>query len=224
MTPTAARPDALARLVHTGLLAVLRGEDADEVGRAAETLADAGVEVLEVTFTVPGCADLISRLKVKLPEVLVGAGTVTTPAQIAAALDAGADFLVTPGATAHLLDALASSGAAYLPGVLTPSEVVAAVESGAPGVKLFPGSVVGPSGLAALRGPFPDLPVVPTGGVRPDNVAQWFAAGAVAVGAGSDLASRRAVTDHDLLRTNARRWISAVRSARSGDSPTATRT
>lgn len=202
----------LDRLGSHRLLAVLRGSDAERVAAAGATLVEAGVEILEVTFTVPDCASAIRHLKDTQPSALIGAGTVTNSTELQQAVDAGADFIVTPGATAALLRELAQSGLPFLPGVLTPSEVLAALEAGAPGVKFFPGSFTGPSGIRALRGPFPDLRVVPTGGVSPHNVSTWLDAGAFAVGAGSDLAPPAAVDsgDHDLLRSRAQAWLHAL--------------
>lgn len=206
----------LAHLKRTKILAVLRGSSTDAVIEAGVVLAEAGIEVLEVTFTVPGCAYAIAELKKRLPQATIGAGTVTTHQELEEALAAGADFLVTPGTTPTLLRALSDGGTTFFPGVLTPSEVMAAQEAGAQAVKLFPGSFTGPPGLKALRGPFPGLQVVPTGGVSPSNVAQWFDAGAVAVGAGSDLAPPDAVAsaNHELLRANAANWLDAVESYR----------
>jgi 2-dehydro-3-deoxyphosphogluconate aldolase/(4S)-4-hydroxy-2-oxoglutarate aldolase len=194
------------------MLAVLRGTSPDRVGDAATVLADVGIDVLEITFTVPDCANVIASVKSARPAAMVGAGTVTTVSQLDAAVAAGADFIVTPGATPELLDALAGCGRPFLPGVLTPSEVMVALSAGAAGVKLFPGSFEGPSGLAALRGPFPELIAVPTGGVSPENLAQWRAAGAYAVGAGSGLAPVASVdgADHDDLRRRARTWLDAL--------------
>jgi 2-dehydro-3-deoxyphosphogluconate aldolase/(4S)-4-hydroxy-2-oxoglutarate aldolase len=209
-------PAALQRLGDLGMLAVLRGNDPDRVADAASVLIGAGIDVLEITFTVPRCADVIRQVKAKHPAAVVGAGTVTTDGELAAAVDADADFIVTPGATPHLLDSLARCGKPFLPGVLTPSEVMAARAAGAPAVKLFPGSLTGPPGIAALRGPFPDLLVVPTGGVSPTNVGEWLAAGAFAVGAGGDLAPVTAVdaADHDLIRSRAKQWLAALDHAR----------
>jgi 2-dehydro-3-deoxyphosphogluconate aldolase/(4S)-4-hydroxy-2-oxoglutarate aldolase len=212
---TPALPPALRQLRKSGLLAVLRGSDPEGVAQAARVLVGAGITVLEVTFTVPNCAAVIRDLKGDLEGAVIGAGTVTNAAQLHQATQAGADFVVTPGVTPHLLTELSTCPVPYLPGVLTPSEVMAAREAGAIGVKLFPGSSAGPSGLKGLLGPFPDLRVVPTGGVNPDNVGEWFRAGAFALGAGSDLAPVSAVDsrDHDRLKRNAAVWLAAVHAA-----------
>jgi 2-dehydro-3-deoxyphosphogluconate aldolase/(4S)-4-hydroxy-2-oxoglutarate aldolase len=200
------------RLQHLGMLAVLRGSNSERVVEVASTLIGTGIDIIEITYTVPDCAHVLTALKAAHPGAMIGVGTVTAIAQLDEAVEAGADFIVTPGTTPDLLSALASCGVPFLPGVLTPSEVMAAMAGGAAGVKLFPGSLVGPGGLKALRGPFPDLAVVPTGGVSPDNVHTWLAAGAFAVGAGNDLAPLEAVDsgDQDLIRARARAWLAVL--------------
>lgn len=202
----------MTRLRTLGMLAVLRGNSSKRVVEASATLIDAGIDIIEVTFTVPGCAEAIQRLKAIRPEALIGAGTVTSLEELSSAVDAGADFIVTPGTTPELLPALAHCGLPFLPGVLTPTEVMTVMAAGAAGVKLFPGSQVGPNGLKALRGPFPDLVAIPTGGVSPSNVVTWFDAGAFAVGAGNDLAPIAAVDagNHDVLRHRAGDWLAAL--------------
>ena len=121
--------------------------------------------------------------------IYLGAGTVTRPDQAEEAREAGAVFLVSPGTRPELIRAMKETRLAVMTGALTPSEVMAAQEYGADVVKIFPASLGGPAFLRALRGPFPDLPLMPTGGVTPQNIEEWFAAGAIAVGAGGDLVS-----------------------------------
>jgi 2-dehydro-3-deoxyphosphogluconate aldolase/(4S)-4-hydroxy-2-oxoglutarate aldolase len=214
-------PPPIARLGELGMLAVLRGNEPLQVVEAASVLIEAGIDVLEITFTVPDCLSVLAEVKRRHPNATAGVGTVTTAEQVSAAVEAGSDFLVSPGAPPRLLSALAGCSAAFLPGVLTPTEVMAALDVGAVGVKLFPGALAGPSGLKALRGPFPDLLVVPTGGVSPSNVAHWRAAGAFAVGAGSDLAPESAVDsgDHDRVRANAAAWLDALARASATENP-----
>ncbi|WP_223172446.1 bifunctional 4-hydroxy-2-oxoglutarate aldolase/2-dehydro-3-deoxy-phosphogluconate aldolase [Microbacterium sp. NIBRBAC000506063] len=146
----------------------------------------------------------------------VGAGTVTTAAQAEQAADAGAEFLVSPGTLPSLAEAMRATGRVTMTGALTPSEVMLALELGVDVVKIFPASLGGPGFLGALRGPFPDAPLMPTGGVTPDNVADWFAAGALAVGAGGDLASSAllAASDWDAIEQRAVRFAEALRAAR----------
>jgi 2-dehydro-3-deoxyphosphogluconate aldolase/(4S)-4-hydroxy-2-oxoglutarate aldolase len=178
----------IERLRAAAVIAVLRTPDADSAVRAAQALAAGGVRAIELTFTTPGAADALRRARELLPgEVAVGAGTIRDRAQLESAVAAGAEFLVTPHLDRELLAGMLDSGRLALPGTLTPTEVAAALAAGATAVKLFPASAVGPSYLKALRGPFPDVQVVPTGGIGPGDVRAWLDAGAVAVGAGGEL-------------------------------------
>lgn len=179
------------------VLAVLRGDDAAGVVAAAEVLAGAGISAIEVTWTVPDAARAVTVLRDRLPERLIGAGTLTTSAQVARAVAAGAQFVVSPGSPAPLLDAMLGCGVPALPGVLTPGEVVAAASAGATAVKLFPAGTVGPGYLAQLRGPFPTLDVVPTGGIDVQEVDDWLARGALAVGLSTSLCSPRDIREQN---------------------------
>jgi 2-dehydro-3-deoxyphosphogluconate aldolase/(4S)-4-hydroxy-2-oxoglutarate aldolase len=180
----------LLPLAATRVLAVVRAPSADSAVRAADALVAGGVTGIEITYSTPDAASAIRRVADRYGDaVLIGAGTVTTPDQAAQAADAGARFLVSPGTRRRLTEAMRATGLLVLTGALTPSEVMAAVEYGADVVKIFPASLGGPAFLRSLRGPFPDVPLMPTGGVTPDNLGEWLDAGAIAVGAGSDLVS-----------------------------------
>ena len=206
----------LKRTEELGLLAVVRGESPDAALEVSATLIEGGVLGIEITFTTPEAPRVIRDLDAEYgDDILLGAGTVTTREQVDGAAEAGSAFLVSPGSDPHLLPAMLETGLLVLPGVLTPSEVMLARGLGAPAVKLFPGSSGGPSYLKALRGPFPDVPFVPTGGVSLENVADWFAAGALAVGAGGALApSSLEGRDRGEVVETARRFAEAVRAAR----------
>ncbi len=170
------------------VVAILRGRRAERLDDVIAVLVDAGIRSVEVTLNTPGALDAIRRAVRRYePEVAVGAGTVRTVGDLEAAVEAGAGFLVSPhtdpalGARARKLDV------PYLPGALTPTEIVAAWAAGASAVKLFPARLGGPRYLRDLREPLHDIPIVPTGGVSAENVADWLAAGAVAVGVGGTL-------------------------------------
>jgi 2-dehydro-3-deoxyphosphogluconate aldolase/(4S)-4-hydroxy-2-oxoglutarate aldolase len=179
---------ALTALADARVVAVLRAPDPDSAVLAVDALVAGGLTGIEITYSTPDAVAVLREVVRRHGDtVVLGAGTVLTPAQAEAAVDAGASYLVTPGTTADLAAAVVGTGAGALLGALTPSEVICAVERGAHAVKLFPGSLGGPAFLRALRGPFPDVPFVPTGGVSPATIPPWFAAGAVAVGAGSEL-------------------------------------
>ncbi|WP_314426075.1 bifunctional 4-hydroxy-2-oxoglutarate aldolase/2-dehydro-3-deoxy-phosphogluconate aldolase [uncultured Microbacterium sp.] len=183
-------PDRLDRARRTGVLAVLRAPSPELALEASEAIIRGGVTGIEVTFSTPDAPAVIRELIARHGDAAyVGAGTVTTPAQAAAAVDAGAEFLVSPGTLPALTRAMLDTGRVVMTGAMTPTEVMSALELGVDVVKIFPASLGGPSYLGALRGPFPDAPLMPTGGVTPDNLADWFRAGAVAVGAGGDLAN-----------------------------------
>ena len=207
---------SLQKVEDLGLIAVVRGESPEAALEVVAALIEGGVLGIEITFTTPEAPGVITELDTEYgDDILLGAGTVTTREQAEQAAEAGSTYLVSPGTDPELLPTMLETGLLVLPGVLTPSEVMLARRLGAPAVKLFPGSSGGPSYLKALRGPFPDVPFVPTGGVSLDNISEWFAAGALAVGAGGALAPP-AVKDRGAVVENARRFAEAVRVARRG--------
>ena len=180
----------LDRLTGIGILAVVRAPSDESALRCVEALIDGGITGIEMTYSTPNAPAVIATLRDRYGDgIYLGAGTVTDPAQAREAADAGASFLVSPGTDPELTSAMLATGCTVLTGALTPSEVMAASRLGAHAVKIFPASLGGPDYLKALRGPFPDVHLMPTGGVSVDNISKWFAAGAVAVGVGGDLVS-----------------------------------
>lgn len=208
----------LRRVRELGLLAVVRGESRAAALDVVGTLIEGGVLGIEITFTTPEAPEVMRELNEEYGDrILLGAGTLTDIGQVEQSVESGATFLVSPGCDPDLLPAMLDTGLLSLPGTLTPSEVMLADRLGAPAVKLFPGSSGGPSYLKALRGPFPEITFVPTGGVSLDNVADWFAAGAFAVGAGGSLAPPTLEgRDRGDVVENARRFAEAARAARKG--------
>jgi 2-dehydro-3-deoxyphosphogluconate aldolase/(4S)-4-hydroxy-2-oxoglutarate aldolase len=206
----------LKRTEDLGLLAVVRGESRAAALEVVGALVQGGVLGIEITFTTPEAPRVIRDLNEEYGDsILLGAGTVTTHEQVDQAAEAGATFLVSPGCDPELLPGMLGTGLLVLPGALTPSEVMLARRLGAQAVKLFPGSSGGPSYLKALRGPFPSTAFVPTGGVSLANIADWFAAGAFAVGAGGALApSSLAGRDRDEVVEDARLFAETVRAAK----------
>jgi 2-dehydro-3-deoxyphosphogluconate aldolase/(4S)-4-hydroxy-2-oxoglutarate aldolase len=212
MTPT----EALAAWRRTGVIAVLRAPDAARASRTVDALVAGGITGIEVTYTTPDTAEVIRTALDRYGDsVLIGAGTVTKPSQAHEAADAGARFLVTPGTRPEVAHAVVATGVPAMLGAFTASELMGATELGATAVKLFPAGLGGPELLRALRGPFPDVPIVPTGGVRPDNLRAWLAAGALAVGAGGELCSATAIArdDWDEIERRARAFSDALREA-----------
>jgi len=197
--------DRLARARATGVLAVLRAPSPEQALDAAEAIIRGGVTGIEVTYSTPDAPAVIRELVSRHGDAAyVGAGTVTTVEQATAAADAGAEFLVSPGTLPDLTRAMLDTGRVVMTGAMTPTEVMGALALGVDVVKIFPASLGGPAYLGALRGPFPDAPLMPTGGVKPDNLAEWFAAGAAAVGAGGDLANSASIKTGDWADLTAR--------------------
>ena len=179
----------LKALRETSVVAVIRAKSADAAVEMSHALVRGGVTGVEVTFSTPNAADAIARVRKELPTALVGAGTVLEHSDLEAACDAGASFLVSPHFDPELLEKARKRSVPYLPGALTPTEIVRAWKAGAACVKLFPGSAVGPGYVRAIRGPLPDVPLMPTGGVDEKNLGEWLNAGVVAVGMGGALAT-----------------------------------
>lgn len=203
----------LSKLRQTRVLAVVRAPDTESALRGAAALLEGGVNGLEITYSTPDAPAVIRALRAEYGDaVYLGAGTVLTQRQAEDAADAGAEFLVSPGTVAETVAAMKATGSLVMAGALTPTEVLTAVGLGADVVKIFPASLGGPSYFRALRGPLPDVPLMPTGGVTPGNIADWFAAGAVAVGAGGDLCSTAdlAAGRYDVVRENARTFSAAL--------------
>jgi 2-dehydro-3-deoxyphosphogluconate aldolase/(4S)-4-hydroxy-2-oxoglutarate aldolase len=203
----------LAALRRDVLVAVVRGSDAESATRGVDALVSGGIRGIEVTYTTPGATQVIATLAKRYGDAItLGAGTITTAEQAKEAVESGATFLVSPGTRPELAAAMRATGAALLLGALTPSEIMTALAEGADLVKLFPASLGGPSYLSSLRGPFPGVPFCPTGGVNPSTIEAWLAAGAVALGAGSELCSRKQLDAGDWsgITENARGFVTAL--------------
>lgn len=205
--------DRIVALRNARVVAVLRGPSKAGTVRAVHALVAGGVTGIEVTYSTPDAAEAIADLHQQYGDsIVLGAGTVLTEDQATAAAQAGASFLVSPGTTAELAAAIGATGLVSLYGSLTPSEVLNALGWGADVVKLFPASLGGPNYLKWLRGPFPDVPFCPTGGVNPGTMSAWFDAGAVAVGAGSELCSSADIAGEKwaTIEGNARAFAAAA--------------
>lgn len=178
----------LNKVKELGLLAVIRGPSHELTIEMVKALVDGGVLGIEITYSTPNAESVVAELaKYFGGKILLGMGTLTQPSQAQAALAAGAKFLVSPICEVGLVKAMTSTGLATMAGALTPTEVFQAYQAGADVVKIFPGSLAGSSYIRSLKGPFPFIPLMPTGGVSESNVKDWFAAGVIAVGAGSEL-------------------------------------
>jgi 2-dehydro-3-deoxyphosphogluconate aldolase / (4S)-4-hydroxy-2-oxoglutarate aldolase len=210
----------LSTIRDVGIIPVIRAPSAEAAVAVVEALFRAGLTIAEITMTVPNAIDAIRAVARRFPgEVLVGAGTVTDAEMARRAVDAGAEFIVTPCLVPEVIDAAHRAGVAVLPGALSPGEVFEAFRLGGDMVKVFPvQSVGGAAYLRALRGPFPDIPLVPTGGVTLGNIAEMFEAGAAAVGVGTELIATDALArrDYAAVAALAEQFLAAARQARAG--------
>jgi len=182
------KQEMLEKIKELGLLAVIRGPSADLTVQMVEALIKGGVLGIEITYSTPDAENVVKTLSSKFgSKIVLGMGTLTKTDQAESAKAAGANFLVSPICEPALVKSMVASGLLTMAGALTPTEVFQAYSLGTDVVKVFPGSLGGPSYVKALKGPFPYIPMMPTGGVSAANVADWFKAGVVAVGAGSEL-------------------------------------
>jgi 2-dehydro-3-deoxyphosphogluconate aldolase/(4S)-4-hydroxy-2-oxoglutarate aldolase len=182
------KQEVLERLASLGVVAVIRGPSEDLTLKMVEALVAGSVKGIEITYSTPNAEAVVAALVKRFgDEILLGMGTLTTPKQAVSAQAAGACFLVSPVCEPDLVRAMTATGLPVMAGALTPTEVLLAYNLGSDIVKIFPGSLGGPGYIKALKGPFPYIPMMPTGGVSAENVKDWFAAGVVAVGAGSEL-------------------------------------
>ena len=212
------KTEVLQRIRATGLIPVVRAESADLAMRAVEAIKAGGVDVLEVTMTVPGAIDVIAKLAATFgAEVVIGAGTVLDPDTANKCVQAGAQFIVSPALNEETISFCRRNDVAVFPGALTPTEVVHAWNAGADAVKVFPaGAVGGASYLRALKAPLPQIELVPTGGVSLKTAADFIKAGAMALGVGADLVDTKALREghYQLITERAKEFLKIVREAR----------
>ena len=218
MTLTATTLPGLDPLLQSGVIAVVRVSAAVRLGPAARALAAGGVGAVEVTLTTPGAIDTIADLAsdTGLAGCVIGAGTVLDESAARYVIDAGARFVVSPALNPAVIHACRDRGVPCMPGALTPTELLEGWRAGAPVMKLFPASTVGPGYMRDVLAPLPFLRLVPSGGVSLDNVGEWIRAGAAAVSVGSALASAALLTDESTaeLTARARSFIERVAQAR----------
>lgn len=217
MTITHARAAIVQQIEDAGVVAVIRLKDADRLSAVMNALAEGGVRALEVTMTVPGAVELIRRFASSLPPgFLLGAGTVVDADTARRVIDAGAQFVVSPVFRLETIRACHDHDVPSLPGCFTPTEILNAWDAGADVVKVFPATALGPTFFKDVRGPLPQVKLMPTGGVTLDNAGEWIRAGAVAVGVGTALLDAEAIAsgDYSVLRKNAERIVGNVRAAR----------
>jgi 2-dehydro-3-deoxyphosphogluconate aldolase/(4S)-4-hydroxy-2-oxoglutarate aldolase len=204
------------QICERGVVAILRGVDPESAIDVATAVVEGGVTALEVTADTPKITETIDTLSDQFDDVLVGAGTVLDAETARAVQLAGAEFLVTPSVDDGVIEPANRYGTPVATGAFTPTEAVRAYEAGADFVKVFPAATGGPDHVAALGGPLPQIPLIPTGGVGPSNAGEYIEVGAAAVGVGSAIVDGDAVAneDYEVITENARRTVNAVAAAR----------
>ncbi len=211
------RADIVSRIESCGVVAVIRLQDSSKLRAVVDALAAGGVTALEITMTVPRAIDLIAEIAPTLPGgFVIGAGTVVDPDTARAAIDAGARFIVGPVFKPAVIAACHERDVAVMPGCFSPTEIFAAWEAGADVVKVFPATALGPAYFKDIRGPLPQLKLMPTGGVSLENAGDWIRAGAVAIGVGTALVDAKLVAAGDFaaIGRRAEAFVEAVRAAR----------
>jgi 2-dehydro-3-deoxyphosphogluconate aldolase / (4S)-4-hydroxy-2-oxoglutarate aldolase len=207
----------LRQVLDCGIVAVVRAPDSRRLVEVVRALADGGVTVVEITMTVPDALAVVREVRRELGDrVLLGAGTILDPETARAALLAGAEYLVAPTLNLDVIRLCRRYDKLVMPGALTPTEILTAWEAGADVVKVFPAEVVGPAFFKAMRGPLPQIRLMPTGGVDLTTAADFLRAGACCLGLGSQLVEPRAVAEADFerIRDLARQYVDVVRRTR----------
>jgi 2-dehydro-3-deoxyphosphogluconate aldolase/(4S)-4-hydroxy-2-oxoglutarate aldolase len=212
------RDEVAKRIREIGIVPVVRAKSAKQAQLAAEAVCAGGIPIVEVTMTVPGAVELIAQLvKASGAEILIGAGTVLDAETAKRCLDAGAQFIVSPGFDLETVRFVKQQGTLMMAGALTPTEVISAWKAGSDFVKIFPcGSMGGAKYLKALKAPLPQVPMIPTGGVNLETAGDMIRAGAEALGIGGELVSASALASGDTqpITDAARKYVAIVREAR----------
>lgn len=213
------KKDVRQRILEIGIVPVVRAASARDARMAVDAVAEGGIPIVEITMTVPGAVDVIRELiNSSRNELLIGAGTVLDADTAKKCVEAGAQFLVSPGLDLKTVALANQKSVLIMAGALTPTEIITAWNGGADFVKVFPcGQVGGAKYIKALRGPLPQIPFVPTGGVNLNTAEEFITAGAAALGVGSELVQSDALKSgkREIIVENARRFVAAVKNARS---------
>jgi len=213
---TFSKEQVLSRIRENGLVAVVRAESAEQAEKIADALAAGGAAAIEITFTVPGAADVIKALitKYKSGEIIIGAGTVLDSETARIALLHGAQYIVSPYLNVETVKLYNRYNVVCVPGAMTLKETVEAMEAGGDIVKIFPGELFGPAIIKAIRSPLPYAMLMPTGGVHLDNVADWIKAGSIAVGVGSTLTAGATTGDYASITNVTKQFVEKIKEAR----------
>lgn len=207
--------EILTQIEDSGLVAVVRAENADQAKRITEAAMKGGAAAIEITYTVPGATEVIRELNAEFGEdLIVGAGTVLDPETARIAILAGAKYVVSPYLDEETARLCNRYQIPYMPGVMTIKDVVKGLECGAEVLKVFPGELMGPKVIKAIKGPIPQANLMPTGGVSIENVGDWIRAGAVAVGAGGSLIGKPEIEGYEKITERARQFMEQIQIAR----------
>jgi len=210
------RLETIQKIIECGVVAVIRAESKEQGVKIVNAVKNGGVKALEITMTVPGAVDIIKEISevYKNDDIIIGAGTVLDTETARICILAGAKYIVSPSLNIDTIKLCNRYRIPVMPGVMTITEAVEAMEYGAEIVKIFPGNVLGPSVISAYKGPIPQGNFMPTGGVNLNNIKDWIKAGAVAVGTGSDLTKGAKNGDFELVTETARKFVEEVIKAR----------
>lgn len=207
--------EVLKKIKDSGLVVVVRANDADEAKKITEACIKGGVAAIEITYTVPGATQVIEELSKEYQnEIIIGAGTILDSETARIALLSGAEYVVSPYLNEETIKLCNRYQVPCMPGVMTVEGVVKAMELGADILKVFPGEAFGPNIIKAMKGPLPQSSLMPTGGVSLDNVGQWIKAGAVAVGAGGSLTASAKTGDYKTISLLAEQFVQKIKEAR----------
>ncbi|HOB16403.1 MAG TPA: bifunctional 2-keto-4-hydroxyglutarate aldolase/2-keto-3-deoxy-6-phosphogluconate aldolase [Defluviitoga sp.] len=206
----------MQRIVGTGIISVVRANSPEKAIKIANAVKKGGIDAIEITMTVPGAIEVIKELKKSYPngEILIGAGTVLDSESARAAMLAGAEFFVSPYFNSEMVKLCNRYQKVTMMGAMSIKEIIEVMESGSDFVKLFPGSAFGPSMVKSILGPLPYAPIIPTGGVNLENVAEWIKAGCLAVGVGAELTKGAREANYEEVEETARKFVVAIREAK----------
>ena len=211
------KEQVISKMHEDCLVAVVRAESKEQGEKIIDAIIAGGINFIEITMTVPGAVEIIQYMVEKYKDndnVVIGAGTVLDPETARAVILAGAKFVVSPSLNPQTITLCNRYRIPAMPGVMTPTEAVQALELGCDVIKIFPGNLVGPSAISSFRGPLPQGQFMPSGGVSIENVHEWIAAGAYAIGTGSNLTAGAKTGDYSKITETAKQFVEAVAKAR----------
>lgn len=208
--------ETIKKITEAGVVAVVRAESKEEAKLMIDAIKKGGIKIFEITMTVPGAVDIIKELaeEYKNEDAVIGAGTVLDSETARLCILAGSEFIVSPALNVETVKMCNKYAVPVMPGIMTVTEAVTALEYGADVIKVFPGNAYGPAIIKSFRGPLPQANFMPTGGVNVENAAEWIKAGAVAIGTGGDLTKGAKTGDYNLITETAKKFVEAVEKAR----------